>query len=110
MNLSMPKVLMLLLILTTVGIASGFSEDGKVNFSKKTDVKESGIQVDVEPIIKALGSENLDSRREARITLEKMGEEVVDPLIEANASENLNIRCETAIALGNIGGQKAEKS
>jgi len=112
MNHSVPKIVLLLFTLTLVGVASGINEGNNENPNATTilDMNESKTQQAIEPLIKALGNDNIDSRKEARFALEEMGEEAVDPLIEVIDSENPEIRCEAALALGNIGGQKAEKA
>ncbi|MCO5381698.1 MAG: HEAT repeat domain-containing protein [Methanosarcina barkeri] len=111
MNHSVSKIVLLLLILTMVGVASGLSEGNKENPNKTLlDVNESESQPAVEPLIQALGADDVDSRKEARFSLEEMGENAVDPLIEIIDSGIPEPRFEAVLALGNIGGQKAEKA
>jgi HEAT repeat protein len=93
------------------GVASGLSENNKVNPNENIlNMNEQEKQQAIEPLIQALGAENINSRKEARFALEKMGEEAVDSLIKViDSEETPEIRCEAALALGNIGGQEAEK-
>ena len=66
------------------------------------------LRDEIEHLIEGCGSENCFEQQDARIALERIGEEAVDPLIQALLNNvNPTIRWRAAEALGHIGDLRA---